>query len=176
MKHDFEIEIQALIDGELSPRQARRVETRIACGADAQLLAAELRQVRQVLSANEPAPALPESRDFFWSKIERQIQLQANAPVAVSRSWFSFWPRVAMPMAGVAAVACALLLQGNRPKFPAYDDVSMNDSGMEALTFHDQSAHMTVVWLQDNNQNVEPAPSEPSLEIPSDDGNSEASM
>jgi hypothetical protein len=34
---------------------------------------------------------------------------------------------------------------------PIFDEISMTGDSMEAVTFHDQSAQMTVVWLQDNN-------------------------
>jgi anti-sigma factor RsiW len=178
MKHDFEIEIQALIDGELSPRQAHRVEARLAQDTEANLLASELRQVRLALVGNEISPALPESREFYWSKSQRQIEREASAPVRPARlSWAALLARISLPVAGVAAVAVAVILQGSHPKFPVYDDVSMTDGGMQAVTFHDQTAHMTVVWLQDNNdQNAKAAPTEQLLELQPDDGNSDASM
>jgi hypothetical protein len=33
---------------------------------------------------------------------------------------------------------------------PTLEEVSSTIGGMEAVTFHDQTSQMTVVWLQDN--------------------------
>ncbi|HZM01666.1 MAG TPA: hypothetical protein VFC44_01470 [Candidatus Saccharimonadales bacterium] len=38
-----------------------------------------------------------------------------------------------------------------------FDEISSTGEGMEAVTFHDQSAGMTVVWLQDPSQVEQPA-------------------
>jgi hypothetical protein len=56
---------------------------------------------------------------------------------------------------------------------PTFDEISATGEGMEAVTFHDQSAGMTVVWLADA------MPAQP-LEAPDaktpDTGDSEVEM
>ena len=42
------------------------------------------------------------------------------------------------------------------PAAPTFDEISATDEGMEAVTFHDQSGQMTVVWLQDNSPQAAP--------------------
>jgi len=74
MNQDRELQIQALLDGELSGRQARKVEQWLAGDADAQALAQELKATKTALAQNEPLLALPETREFYWSKIQRQIE------------------------------------------------------------------------------------------------------
>ncbi len=40
------------------------------------------------------------------------------------------------------------------PARPNFDEISSTGDGMEAVTFHDQSAGMTVVWLQDSSHAI----------------------
>ena len=46
-----------------------------------------------------------------------------------------------------------MLLLAVKPLAPAtFDEISSTGEGMEAVTFHDQSAGMTVVWLANTEQ------------------------
>jgi anti-sigma factor RsiW len=78
MKHDLELKVQAWLDGELPDHEARRIGEWIARDAEASALAAELGCIRQAMLRNETAGTLDESREFYWSKIERQIQREAG--------------------------------------------------------------------------------------------------
>ena len=80
MKHDLELKLQAWLDGELPEREARRMGQWIARDPAAGALAAELRQVKQALPGNETAKAVPDTRQFYWSQIERRIQREAQRP------------------------------------------------------------------------------------------------
>ncbi|MGA2748955.1 MAG: hypothetical protein ABSG59_09285 [Verrucomicrobiota bacterium] len=152
MKHHLELKIQAWTDGELSHRQARRVAQWIGREAQAAELAAELAGVKKALAANEPARTVPESRDFYWSKIERQIQRQAQNRPAPS-PWYARWQGLLVPLTGVTALVCALAVI-HQPRRPTFDEISATDDTMEAVTFNDQTAGMSVVWLQDKNPPV----------------------
>src|SRR6187401_1804220 len=68
---DMHLKVQAYLDNELSPAEARKVGTWISSNPEARDLFNELKETREILMQNEPVLALPESRDFFWSKIER---------------------------------------------------------------------------------------------------------
>ena len=52
----------------------------VARDAEAADLVAELRNTRRALAGFEPGLKVPESREFYWSKIERAIERQEPAP------------------------------------------------------------------------------------------------
>src|SRR4051812_1303740 len=85
MNEEQQLKLQAFLDGELSEAEARDVAALVARDADAAALMTELRNTRQVLANFEPDRKLPESREFFWSKIEREIERLEPAPPAVER-------------------------------------------------------------------------------------------
>jgi hypothetical protein len=150
MKHDLELKVQAWLDGELPDREARHIGEWIAGDAQASALAAELGCIRQNMRGNETACALGENREFYWSKIERQIRREATQPRPDALPWYARWRKYMAPMAGAAALACAFVVAIWERESPAFDESASTGEGMEAVTFHDQSAQMTVVWLQDN--------------------------
>jgi hypothetical protein len=152
MKHELELKVQAWLDGELSDHEAKQIATWVASDAEASALAAELGTVSKNIAGNEFIVPLPETREFHWSKIERQIQREALAERRSPISWLARWRKLLLPVAGVAAVACAFTLTVQQLQQPTFDEISATDQGMEAVTFHDQSAGMTVVWLQDSSQ------------------------
>ncbi len=161
MKHELELKIQAWLDGELPDHEARRLGQWIARDAEAAALAAELGSLRQAMRRNEAAATLGESREFYWSQIERRIQREAGVRRTDAAPWYARWRRYIAPLAGVAALACVLLMAVMQTRAPTFDEFSSSTEGMEAVTFHDQSAQMTVVWLQDNSPaapETQPAP------------------
>ena len=72
MKNDLELKLQAWLDGELSGPEGLRLSREIAGDADATRLVEELRSVKSALAGAETPLTIPESREFYWSKIERQ--------------------------------------------------------------------------------------------------------
>jgi anti-sigma factor RsiW len=157
MNIDLQLKVQAWADGELPDHEARRIGDLIARDAEASALAAELGGLRQAMLKNEAPCAVGESREFYWSKIQRQIEREAVSPRAGAAPWYAAWRRYIGPLAGAAALASALVVAVNQSMSPAADEFSSTGAGMEAVTFHDQSEHMTVVWLQDQGA---PAPEE----------------
>jgi hypothetical protein len=160
MKHELELKVQAWLDGELPDREARRMGEWIARDSQAAALAAELGSVKQAMFRQESAGSLGESREFYWSKIQRQIERESSVPRTEMRPWFARWHKYMAPLTGVAALAVVLLMAVVRHGAPKFDEISSTGEGMEAVTFHDQSAQMTVVWLQDNS----PATAEPAAQ------------
>jgi len=146
---NLELELQAWLDGELSEPKARRIGAKIAGDQEASRLITELQAVKSALAGNETARTVPETRALYWSKIERQIQRQAPGPRAVQAPLQAVWRLWFAPLAGFAALACLLLLAVKPYAPPAFDEISSTGEGMEAVTFHDQAAGMTVVWLTD---------------------------
>ncbi len=147
MDYDAQLKLQAYLDGELSPRDARRVDGQLARDPEAQALLAELKATRTALGGFEEAIKLPESRESYWSKIERQIQraeASANDP-APAVPWWAPLRRYLVPAAAVALlVMVGLVVIGRSPQTPGIE-TALADSG--AFTYHDYSAGATLVWL-----------------------------
>src|SRR5438874_12013740 len=118
MKHEEQLKLQAYLDGELSGREARAVAKLVALDARAQTLLAELRFTKASLAVNEPEIKLPESREFYWSKIEREIQRLETVPATRGTYWFTWWRRKYwLPFSGFAVMMALLLGTANQYLF-----------------------------------------------------------
>jgi anti-sigma factor RsiW len=170
MKHELELKVQAWLDGELPDHEARRVGGWIARDAEASALAAELGCMKQAMFRNEEAGVLGESREFYWSKIERQIEREAGLRRTDGLPWYARWRRYMAPLAGAAALGCMLLMAVRQSASPTFDEISSTGEGMEAVTFHDQSAQMTVVWLQDSSKATKAQPASQSIRYEDEPG------
>jgi anti-sigma factor RsiW len=74
MTNEQQLKLQAFLDGELPEREAREILAWTQRDSAAADLLAELKNTRAAMAKSEPHLSLPESREFFWSKIEREIQ------------------------------------------------------------------------------------------------------
>lgn len=143
-----QLRLQAYLDGELPEAELRRVAEWLEKDQEAALLLAELRQTSQVMAGFEEGMQLPESREFYWSKIERQIRHPVATSAARDRGgvWGVRLRRVLVPLTGLALVALAALIatKGSRAETVPME-TSLADSG--AMVYHDYSARATFVWL-----------------------------
>ena len=80
MKHEDKLRIQAWMDGELAPKEAAQIATLIEQNPEALALSEELRVVENALHFGEKPVILDDSRDFYWSQIERQIDAEEPLP------------------------------------------------------------------------------------------------
>jgi anti-sigma factor RsiW len=143
--YDAQLKLQACLDGELSPRRARRLQGRLAGDPEAQALLRELKATTGALAAFDQDLKLPESREFFWSKIEREIRrLPQPEPARAPASLLAGWRRWLTPAGALAAVLLAALLLGRPARAPQIES-GLADSG--ALTYRDFAASATIVWL-----------------------------
>src|SRR5947208_8623721 len=111
MEYDAQLKVQAYLDGELPEAEAREVALWLARDGEAVGLLGELRNTRQSLVGFEIGVTLPESREFFWSKIEREIQRQEQpARQPQSAPFLARLQRFLMPASAVAVLALAVLL------------------------------------------------------------------
>jgi len=80
MKKEERLEIQAWIDGE-PPPPPRTAQTAnlVQSNDQAQALADEMRAVQSSLRIGEDQSQLNDSRDFYWSQIE--LQIEADEPI-----------------------------------------------------------------------------------------------
>lgn len=148
MKTIDDLKLQAYLDGEMGADEAARMEAALAGDVGAHALLGELRQTREVLVANEPQAKLPESVDFHWSKIAREIERLEAAPATVGVWGRALaWLRYVAPAGAVAAIAVIGLLQFTQPQA---GDEALTDSAPEVspVVFQSQDESMTVIWLQ----------------------------
>jgi anti-sigma factor RsiW len=165
MDHNKEIKLQAFLDEELSEAEAREVASWLAQDQEATLLLAELRNTRQSIARFESGIRLPESREFYWSKIEREInRLEKPAVPAPKTSWLAAWRRFLVPASAVAALVIAALVTIGPPVSAGPEaESSYGDSG--AFTYRDYDQHTTLVWLSYPAEN-DLADAEPGDKVP----------
>jgi anti-sigma factor RsiW len=145
MDYDTQLKLQAYLDGELPEAEAREVANWLARDREAVALHTELRNTRQALVGFEVGAEMPESREFFWSKIEREIQrLEPSRPAPLPVPWLGRLRRLLMPVAGLALLLVAGLLTLNPAGQPG-SEMETADSG--AFVYHDDAAGATLVWL-----------------------------
>ena len=161
MNLDQQLRLQALLDGELSEQEAREVLAWTQRDGDAAALLAELKNTRQALTQSEPHLTLPETRDFFWSKIEREIQRQEQTPIPKGDgSIFVTLRRWLFPAtAAIALVVMFTFIHFNAPN-TVVQTVTDADTDMpivettlasaDATTFRDASEGTTLVWFSDD--------------------------
>ena len=145
MDYEAQLKLQAFLDGELPEAEAREVANWLARDREAVALHAELRNTRQAMVGFEIGVELPESREFFWSKLEREIQREQ--PLEPERVHVPFWAglrRFLVPVSAVAALTIALFYVLSPPR-GAMVETAIADPG--AFTYHDFAAGATLVWL-----------------------------
>ena len=152
MDYEVQLKIQAYLDGELPEAEARELANLLARDKEAVALHNELRNTQQALSGAEVGIELPESRDFFWSKIKRDIErleAAADAPVETAPSLFAAWRRLLVPAGAIAALAIAVLI-ANHDVIPIIGfqgrlEATRTDPG--TFVYRDYSGGATLVWL-----------------------------
>ena len=155
MNKEQQLKLQAFCDDELSESEAREVTNWIATDPEAAALHTELKNTRQALSNYETEIKLPESREFYWSKIEREIRKQEEREELrpVEAPFARFW-RFLVPVGSVAALLLIGLVAVKNFNSPgivsrAGLETALADSG--AMTYRDEQEGMTVVWLSYEN-------------------------
>ncbi len=144
------MKLQAFFDKELPEKEAQEVAAWVARDAEAKALLGELQNTSRALGGFEQELKLPESREFYWSKIKREIERPQPAESrAESRSMFSLWRRFLMPVGALAVFAIAGVVAlkqfGGSASRPVPVSAMLADAG--AFTYRDQAQGMTVIWL-----------------------------
>jgi anti-sigma factor RsiW len=153
MNTNQQLEIQAYVDGQLRIAEARRVERQLATDPVGAALAADLRLVRGVIREGEPLMPVPETREFYFSQIQRRIEAEEKiaAREEVRTPKRSNWMRsFLIPAVGVACLAAVAVLttrETARPFIPGEVDIASDQ--MSAITFRSEANRMTVVYLFD---------------------------
>ena len=151
MKQELQLKLQAYLDGELPEGEAREVAGLLAQDAEARALLAELKNTRAARAGFEADIKLPESREFYWSKIEREIERQSPTvePEHKFASPFSFFRRILAPVGAVAVLVIVGLVAIRQADFggPGGQEVKTEFVDGGALTYRDNAQGLTLVWL-----------------------------
>lgn len=144
--HESELKIQAFLDGELPESEAREVAAWLAQDGDAAGLMAELKNTRQALAGFDQSIKVPESREFYWSKIQREIErMPMESAPAPTVSWLAQLRRMLIPATALALVCLAGVVALRQGASPAGVETAVATPG--AFTYRDFNSGTTLVWL-----------------------------
>ena len=153
---DPELKLQALLDGELPEAEAAEAANWAARDQDAALLLAELRQTRRNLAGFEAGIRVPDSREFYWSKIQREIE-RSEGPAAAAETPVSFAERLRrlfFPATALTAMAIIGLLAVARRGPMLGTSERVLSGGMETAMadpsttiYRDFESGATLVWF-----------------------------
>ena len=176
-----ELKLQAYFDGELPEGEAQEVAQWLGRDAGAQALLSELKVTSTLLRENEPEATVPESREFFWSKIERAIEAAESVPAErVAVPLIARLRKFLAPFAGVALVLFLGILSlkvntpGPDPFVQHLAEVESLNESVSSFSFRSQSENMFVVWLSEKSDSAKVDPSDPEgmpmpMPMPEDD-------
>lgn len=153
-----ELKLQALLDGALDAREVRDIEASLAQDTQSAALLQELKWVKMALAGNDLAVALPETREFFWSKIQQDIVVEEKRAAAApaERAW---WLKLLYPATGLAAVVAVMLVaSGGRPTVGS--DTESVPEDVNAISFRSEAEAMTVVYVADEDGTYSPVSEE----------------
>ena len=145
---EWTLDLQAYVDGELESSRKAEVERVIASDAEAREIVAALRSLGEVVRSHEPVHPVPETREFYWSQVQRRIQQAeaSDARRAAGATRAAGWLRWLAPALGVAAVVVVVSL-GRRPGEPGVEMASSGSEDSVAMTFRSDADGITVHWL-----------------------------
>jgi len=147
MKTEEMLRLQAYLDNEVSSSEARQIASWIARDADAKALYEELACTKSLLAPeNEPVVSCPDSREFYWSKIAREIERADREPVRqqTPKPW---WIRALAPVAGAAALALIVFTSiSSNPTSGHMAQIEKSETD-SSITFYSPEQKMTVVWI-----------------------------
>lgn len=154
MNVESQLKLQAYLDGELPAGEAGELKALLSRDAQAEALLTELKLTKAALAGNEPEIKLPESREFYWSKIKREIERAERAPASrPAAPWLTWWQKWVVPVSAMAvALVLLMIFQAKPHPEMALTEVKSGVAGMGAMTFSDQSAGVTMIWVYDRSE------------------------
>jgi len=150
MKIESCLEIQAYLDGELDPGRKAAIATLCQQDPETRSLYDALKSLRETVRENEPEHRLTDSREFYWSQVQRRIAAEErkNAqPVDPQFAW-SRLIRWLVPVGGLAAVALGFTL--SEQPIPVVSTFASFASAPQAVTsveYRSDIDGVTVHWI-----------------------------
>ena len=159
MNEEQQLKLQAYLDGELPARDARDVAAWVEGDPAAAALLDGLKAVREALDVAQPQVAVPETREFYWSKIARRIEVLERTESDVRPAWR--WQNLLWPIGATAVCLAVVLLQNPfaGTKDPTLASIAPDadtpiveamQPDSEATTYRDESDGTTLVWFSMN--------------------------
>lgn len=155
-EQDILLRVQAFVDGELPESEQAEVAALMARDPEVSSLVKELKHTRQALAAYDGEVELPESREFYWSKIHREIERFPREEVQPHRvSLRSVLLRWFVPATCLAALVAAGFFFQHRSQNGGDEVIwqAANDT-VNAFTYRDYDEGMTVMWLSYTSDNT----------------------
>ena len=133
MKQEDILKIQAWLDGELAPQESAKIADQVDSNLEAKAVADELKTIQTILKSGENGAKLEDSREFYWSQIQRQIESEESTaikepnraqvlePYSTRQGSLLHW---LLPAGSLLAIS-ALILN--------YDSVSVDNNSDETL-------------------------------------------
>jgi len=153
-ENETQLKIQALVDGELTGREAQEWRSRLETDAGLKELHARLTAMRGFMVNSELPRTLPESGDFHWSQISQAIghgerEARRLAKPALGANWLLRW---VMPLAGVACLVLVLSLQQTTMPdlnilLSSDHELELTDDEIDVMTFNTGDDAISIVWL-----------------------------
>jgi anti-sigma factor RsiW len=154
MKRGLELKLQAWVDGELTAAEAEEMRRLADADPDAARLAAELQSIKTAFAGDSQPVTMPETREFYWSKIERQIHREAAVRPTPGLWWAERLRRWLAPLTGAAALAAVLVvaLYQFKPQQEAFNQVAGTMDAMQPRTFRDGPSGISFVVFHETAQ------------------------
>ena len=147
MNTESKLRLQAYLDNEVSSAEARQIASWIERDAEAKALCDELRATKSLLVAENELPVIvPDSREFYWSKIQREIERTEREPVREvgARPW---WSRFLAPVVGAAALALFVFTSVSTNPVRNMANQTEQSHTDNSITFYSPENKTTVVWI-----------------------------
>ena len=153
MNQELELQLQAYLDGELPASEARKLTELLTKDMAAQALLSELTFTKRALQGNEVEMALPETPEFYWSKIAREIEcLDQMAAPSRPTPWWRVSFKYLVPIGGLAAICLLLVVPGTKEDTGEASSAAVIENlspDMVASSFRSQSDGLKVIWLSE---------------------------
>lgn len=179
MNEETQLNIMAFLDGELPDSERATVADLLRTDAEAAALMEELTWAKQTIAENEAEVTVPESREFYWSKIARGIELEEKQAARESRPSDKWWFKLLMPAGAFAGLMIAFTVinqpagdptgaetgtAGTMP-MPVQESQGAEDVYTEASTyeFYAEDENMSVIWVTTDNAAEFESPTRDSL-------------
>lgn len=146
MKLETMLEIQSSVDGQLGNQRREAVARLLSSDTEARQLHQQLTAVRMALRQHEPAIAVPASREFYWSQIERRLQGRDTSGVSTPSLSLGIWRWLA-PMVGVSAVVAVIALQPFASSGLRSFPVGPGSPQANTVTFSSEADGVTIHWI-----------------------------
>jgi anti-sigma factor RsiW len=161
MNEETQFKLMAFLDGELPKAEEAVIADLLKSDQEAAALVEELTWAKQAIAGNETGVVVPETRDFYWSKITRGIEAGERQSERASRPSDKWWYKLLVPVSGFAALVVGFAILNQPPVQPGVEGPAPTmpvappeletpqDVAAQASTyeFYAEDQKMSVIWV-----------------------------